>query len=50
MVAYLLKRLLHALQSMSDAVLAYKGLAPARARLLAWLSRRAVTGNGGFSV
>ena len=44
------QRLLHALQSMSDAVLAYKGLAPARARLLAWLSRRAVTGNGGFSV
>ena len=44
------QRLLHALQSMSDAVLAYKQLAPARARLVAWLSRRAVTGNGGFSV
>ncbi|MCZ4315652.1 DUF3445 domain-containing protein [Comamonadaceae bacterium G21597-S1] len=35
------QRLLHALQSMSEAVLAYKQLAPARARLQAWLSRRA---------
>lgn len=35
-------RALHAaLVSMSDAVLAYRGLAPARDRLLAWLARRA---------
>ena len=33
------QRLQDALASMSDAVLAYKGLAPARERLLAWLSR-----------
>ena len=32
------QRLHGALASMSDAVLAYKGLAPARARLLAWLA------------
>ena len=35
------KRLHDALASMSDAVLAYKGLAPARDRLLAWLAARA---------
>lgn len=35
-------RALHAaLASMSDAVLAYRGLAPARERLLEWLARRA---------
>lgn len=34
-------RLLQALQSMSDAVLAYKQLAPARVPLTAWLARRA---------
>jgi hypothetical protein len=32
------QRLHDALASMSDAVLAYKGLAPARERLLAWLA------------
>jgi hypothetical protein len=32
------QRMHDALASMSDAVLAYKGLAPARDRLLAWLS------------
>ena len=31
-----------ALASMSDAVLAYRGLTPARDRLLHWLSARAV--------
>ena len=35
------QRLHDALASMSDAVLAYKGLAPARERLLAWLAARA---------
>jgi hypothetical protein len=35
------RRLHDALASMSDAVLAYKGLAPARGRLLAWLAERA---------
>lgn len=35
------RRLHDALASMSDAVLAYKNLAPARHRLLAWLARRA---------
>lgn len=35
------QRLHDALASMSEAVLAYKGLAPARAPLLAWLSARA---------
>lgn len=35
------RRLHDALASMSEAVLAYKGLAPARGRLLAWLSARA---------
>ncbi|MDB5750105.1 MAG: hypothetical protein JWP65_526 [Ramlibacter sp.] len=35
------RRLHDALASMSDAVLAYKGLQPARARLLAWLAMRA---------
>lgn len=35
------QRLHAALASMSDAVLAYKNLAPARARLLAWLAERA---------
>jgi hypothetical protein len=34
------RRLHDALASMSDAVLAYKGLAPARERLLAWLAAR----------
>jgi hypothetical protein len=34
------QRLHDALASMSDAVLAYKNLAPARARLLAWLAAR----------
>jgi hypothetical protein len=34
------QRLHAALASMSDAVLAYKNLAPARARLLAWLAER----------
>jgi hypothetical protein len=34
-------RLHDALASMSEAVLAYKNLAPARARLLAWLARQA---------
>lgn len=34
-------RLHGAIASMSPAVLAYKGLAPARSRLLAWLERRA---------
>lgn len=34
------RRLHDALASMSDAVLAYKGLAPARDRLLAWLAGR----------
>ncbi len=34
------RRLHDALASMSEAVLAYKGLQPARARLLAWLARR----------
>jgi uncharacterized membrane protein len=33
-------RLHAALASMSEAVLAYKGLAPARSRLLAWLAGR----------
>jgi hypothetical protein len=35
------RRLHDSLASMSDAVLAYKGLAPARERLLAWLALRA---------
>jgi hypothetical protein len=35
------RRLHDSLASMSDAVLAYKGLAPARDRLLAWLALRA---------
>ena len=35
------RKLHDALSTMSDAVLAYKGLAPARDRLLAWLSHRA---------
>jgi len=35
------RRLHDALASMSEAVLAYKGLAPARGRLLAWLAGRA---------
>lgn len=35
------QRLHDALASMSEAVLAYKNLAPARARLLAWLAQRA---------
>jgi hypothetical protein len=35
------RQLQAALASMSDAVLAYKNLAPARARLLAWLAERA---------
>lgn len=35
------RRLHDALASMSEAVLAYKNLAPARARLLAWLAARA---------
>ena len=34
------QRLHAALASMSEAVLAYKGLAPARERLLAWLATR----------
>lgn len=34
------RRLHAALATMSDAVLAYKGLAPARERLLAWLAQR----------
>jgi hypothetical protein len=35
------RRLRDALASMSEPVLAYKGLTPARDRLLAWLEQRA---------
>ena len=41
-------RVLHAaLGSMSDAVLRYRGLAPARRRLLSWLAQRGAGGAGG---